>query len=389
MDKNNLEYICAHYGEEEKLFNAVTPPLFMNSLFVFDKVEDHLNYDAANKNSFMYTRMSNPTVELVEKKLAAIEGAESCACFASGMAAISTAILHFLKTGDHIITVKNVYGPTRTFIEENLVNLGMSHDFVNGNSTDELLAAIKPNTRVLYLESPTSLVMEIQDLKRIAEIAKQKGIATIIDNTWAASVYQKPLEVGIDLSIQTMSKYYGGHSDVVGGCICGSNELISVIKTKGRELFGGILGNFEAWQVLRSLRTFPLRLEKSSKNAQAVAEYLETRKEVIRLNYPGVKSFPQYELAKTQLTGSSGLMSFELDASLEKTVAFVNELKMFQKGVSWGGFESLAIMPCYKLTDEVAKDRNSSRNLIRIYCGLENSDDLIEDLKQAFEVLKK
>ncbi len=387
MKDNNLEYICAHFGEEKKLHNAVTPPLFMNSLFVFDSIEDHLNFDSSKESSYMYTRCSNPTVELVEKKLAAIEGAESCACFASGMAAITTAILHFMKAGDHIITIKNVYGPTRTFITENMSDLGMSHDFINDDDTDGIISAIKKNTKVIYLESPSSLVLEMQDLHKIVRVAKEKGIATIIDNTWSAGVYQKPFDIGIDVSVHTLSKYYGGHSDVVGGCVCASNELISVIKTKGRELFGGILGNFEAWQVLRSIRTLPLRLEKSSKNAQKVAEYLETKKEVKRLNYPGVKSYPQFELAQKQLSGSCGLMSFELDASLEKTLAFCNTLKIFQKGVSWGGFESLVIMPCYKLSDEEARDRHGARNLIRIYCGLENAQDLIDDLDNAFRVL--
>ncbi len=387
MEKKNLEYICAHLGEEEKLHNAVTPPLFMNSLFVFDSMDSYFNYDPSQENQYMYTRVSNPTVALVEKKIAAIEGGEACAVFASGMAAISNAIMHYMKTGDHIITIKNVYGPTRTFITENLVSLGMEHDFINDDDSDGIIAAIKPNTSVIYLESPSSLVLELQDLEKIVKVAKEKGIATIIDNTWAAGVYQKPVDLGIDISIQTLSKYLGGHSDVVGGCAVGSKEVITKLKSREREIFGGILGNFEAWQVLRSIRTFPLRLEKSSANAQKVAEYLESRKEVRRINYPGVKSYPQYELAQAQLTGSSGLMSFELDASVEKTIAFCDALKIFQKGVSWGGFESLAIMPCYKLSDEEAKDRHSSRNLIRIYCGLENAQDLINDLENAFKVL--
>ncbi len=389
MKHTNLEYICAHLGEDEKLLGAVTPPVFMNSLFVFDSIEDHLNFDGNKTNSYMYTRNANPTVELVEKKLAAIEGAEACACFASGMAAISTAILHFMKAGDHIITIKNVYGPTRTFITENLVALGMSHDFINDNDTDGIIAAITPKTKVIYLESPSSLVLEMQDLMRIVKVAKEKGIATIIDNTWAAGVYQKPFDIGIDVSVHTLSKYYGGHSDVVGGCVCASNAIMSILKPQGREIFGGILGNFEAWQVLRSLRTFPLRLEKSSQNAQRVAEYLETKNEVVRLNYPGVASYPQYELAQRQLSGCSGLMSFELNTSLEKTIKFCNSLKLFQKGVSWGGFESLVIMPCYKLTDEEAKDRHVTRNLVRLYCGLEHVNDMIEDLENAFELLSE
>ncbi len=387
MHRNNLEYICAHLGEEEKLLQSVTPPLFLNSLFVFDSMEEYFAFNSSQNNSYMYSRCANPTVELLEKKLAAIEGAEECACFASGMAAITTSILHFMKTGDHIITIKNVYGPTRTFITENLVALGMEHDFINDNDSDGIIAAIKPNTRVIYLESPSSLVLELQDLEKIIAITKEKGIATIIDNTWAAGVYQKPFEIGIDVSVHTLSKYYGGHSDVVGGCVCSSKDTISIIKQKGRELHGGILGNFEAWQVLRSLRTFPLRLEKSSKNAQAVAEYLETKKEVRRINYPGVKSYPQYELAQKQFTGCSGLMSFEIDTSVEKTIEFCNALSIFQRGVSWGGFESLAIMPCYKLSDEVAADRHASRNLVRLYCGLENTQDLIQDLENAFKVI--
>ncbi len=385
MKEMSLEYICTHLYEEEKVYNAVTPPLTTATLHVFDRIEDLLSYNCYNdREKYIYGRVDNPTIRLLEKKLAAVEGADDSVCFASGMAAITSALLYALKPGDHLITLKNVYGPARTFIEKNLAQFGITCTFVSGLYVSEFEEVTKENTRMIYLESPTSAVMELQDLRQIAAFAKSKNIVTAIDNTWAAGVYQKPLALGIDMSVHTISKYYGGHSDVIAGVLMARDEIVRKIRDEGRELYGGIIGAFEAWQVLRSMRTLPARLKQSSENALAVAQMLEKRREVKRVNYPTLKSYSQAELAKEQLSGASGLFSFELDMSLEDTLQFANKLKLFQKGVSWGGFESLCCMPMYKHSDEVCADRNSARNLIRLYCGLEGTDDLLEDVERAF-----
>lgn len=390
-EKLSLEYICTHLGEEDaasKYEGAVNAPLFATSLHVFENIEgllEHSTYDG--KGKYVYGRVDNPTVVLLEKKLAAIEEADGAVCFASGMAAITSALMYGLKPGDHLICVLNAYGPTRAFIDNNLRKMGIESTYVQGTELVHFENALKPNTAMIYLESPTSAVMELQDLEAVVKLAKEHHILTAIDNTWSAGVYQKPLTMGVDITVHTMSKYYGGHSDLIGGVLCAREEIVHKVRDEGRELYGGILGPFEAWMVLRSLRTLSSRLEKSSQNALAAATLLEKHPKVRRVNYPALKSYKQYELAQKQLTGSSGLLSFELEADVEASKAFANHLKLFHKGVSWGGFESLACMPIFKCSEEEAAARDSNRNLIRIYCGLENTQDLLQDIENALNQL--
>ncbi len=386
-EKMTLEYICTRLGEEDPHFNgAVTPPIFETSLHVFDKTEDLINYNAYDeKNRFIYGRVDNPTVKLLETKLAAIEEADGAVCFASGMAAITSAMLFALKPGDHLVCISNAYGPAKTFIDGNLARMNISVTYVDGRDPQDFEKAILPNTRAFYLESPSSLVLAVTDLMEVAKIAKANNIITMIDNTYCAGVYQKPLNLGIDIAMHTISKYYGGHSDVIGGALMANAEIIKKIRDQGRELYGGILGPFEAWLVIRSLRTLPIRLKASSENAMAMAEMLDSHPRIRRVNYPMLPSFPQKDIVNRQMTGACGLLSFEPDMSLEDTLAFTNRLKLFRKGVSWGGFESLCVMPMYKSTDQEAADRDTSRNLVRIYCGLEGKDDLLDDVKAALE----
>ncbi len=394
MDKQeySAEYICTHLGEENAAdvnFGAVVPPVYATSLHVFDDIEGLLGFNAADaKGKYIYGRVDNPTVNILEQKLAALEKADGALCFASGMAAITAAILHCMKPNCHIITIKNVYGPARTFLESYSTRYGVETTFISGMDAAEFEREIRPNTTMFYLESPSSAVLEMQDLKAIAAIAKKHGIMTAVDNTWATPIHQNPLEMGIDMVVHTMSKYIGGHSDIIGGVLCANNEIISSIKSNERELIGGIIGPFEAWLAIRGLRTMPTRLSRSGKNARAVAEILEKHPRVRRVNLPGSATYAQSDLAKQQMTGNCGLLSFEIDGTPEEAIALANNLKLFRKGVSWGGFESLVCMPCYKLSDEEAKNRNTSRNLIRLYCGLEDKDDLLLDVETALAGLK-
>lgn len=387
-----LEYICTHYGEEEiasKYDGAVNMPLIATSLHAFSTVEELLAYNKyENSGKYIYGRVDNPTVVLLEKKLAAIEGAERAVAFASGMAAITAALLYGVRPGKHLICVTNAYGPTRTFINKNLKEWGVDCTYVSGVDIKEFEEAIQENTSMIYLESPTSVMMELQDLEKVAALAKTHKLVTAIDNTWAAGVYQKPLQLGIDISVHTMSKYYGGHSDLIGGVLCTNEEIALKIRDEGREVYGGILGTWEAWMVLRSLRTLPERLRKSGSNALAIARFLEESDKVERINYPGVASYKQYELANKQLTGCSGLLSFSLKADVTQTKTFVNRLKLFYKGVSWGGFESLVCMPMHNSSEDECIKMDSTRNLVRIYCGLEHEMDLINDIKQALQAIE-
>lgn len=387
QEEYSIDYICTHLGEENAAdinFGAVIPPIFATSLHVFPDMEGLLSFNPQHPDGkYIYGRVENPTVWLLEKKLAALEKAGGALCFASGMAAITSAVLHCVKPGDHIISIANAYGPTRSFFETMLVKYGVKTTYIGGSDPAEFEEHTKDNTVMYYLESPSTAVMELQDLSAITQIARAKGIKTVIDNTWATPVYQQPLVMGVDIVVHTMSKYIGGHSDIIGGVLCADADIIQQVKANERELLGGIIGPFEAWLAVRGLRTLSSRLSRSSQNALAVAGFLDAHPRVRRINYPGIPSHHQYALACRQMSGSSGLLSFELDDTPENSIVLANRLNMFRKGVSWGGFESLVCMPMYKLTDEEARGRNSHRNLIRLYCGLEYQEDLLSDIAQA------
>ena len=380
------EFICTQYGEDNALYlNAITPPIYMTSLHTFNKIEDHLNY-SQEQGRFIYGRVSNPTVELVEKKIAALERGAMAKCFSSGMAAISAAILSAVEAGSHIICIKNVYGPTKTFIDSYLPKFGVSCTYVRGTDVVEFEEVIRPNTSLIYLESPSSVVLSLQDLAAASALAKKHGIVTAIDNTYCTPIYQKPLTLGIDMSIHTLSKYMGGHGDLIGGVlVCADEARGRRIASNERELLGGILGPMEAWLVLRGLRTLPARLRQHVESAAKVAAFLDAHPAVERVYFPGLDSHPQRALAQRQMGASTGLMSFVLKCDEEATKAFVNRLGLFRIGVSWGGFESLAVMPYYNMDAEQLAFVGAPKKLVRICIGLDDADSLIADLKAALE----
>jgi len=382
--------LLAHYAEDRLGHHgAVVPPIYQNSLFVF---EDWAAIDEAFDDRYrtaIYTRGTNPTVRMVEEKLAALAGGEAARLFASGMAAISAAILHCVGPGDHVVAVKNVYGPTNNFLNRYLRDkMGVETTFVPGGDASEFEEAIRPETRLIYLESPSSAVFSLQDVRAVTEIAKARGIPTILDNSWATPIFQKPLEMGVDLEVHSVTKYLGGHSDVVAGAVIGSLERIREIAVTEGELLGGKMAPLEAWLVLRSLRTLPLRMKQHQANAKAVAEFLDGHPAVKQVRWPGLESHAQRALAERQMKGCSGLMSFELATTeLERIQAFVNALDVFELGVSWGGHESLVYAPAISYLKELPPDQFEALGIslgdIRISVGLEEAEDLVEDLKQA------
>lgn len=376
--------VATHLGDDyDQFLGSVVPPIFMNSLHVFPTMEEYFNND--KYKDFIYGRVSNPTVHIVEKKIAALEHGCYGLLFASGMAAADAAITVACKAGSHVVCLKNCYGPVVTYLNEICIpKYNMSVSYVDATS-EAVIAAVTEQTDLIILESPTSLVFEVIDLKKIADFAKSKGIYTYIDNTYCTPLYQKPIDLGIDFVMHTLSKYLGGHSDLIGGVLVCNDEALGKQVQDIRELHGGILGPQEAWLVMRGIRTLDVRLERHQKTAMAVAQYLEGHSRVKRVHYPGLPSHPQYELAQQQQTGSCGLLSFELDCDKETAVAICNKLQLFKIGVSWGGHESLVTMPMYKLTPERAAEQNGSNSLVRIHCGLEGSDNLIADLDQALE----
>ena len=391
--KYTPEYVCTHLGEEDiedKYHGAVIPPIAASSLHVFEDIKSYLDFDIKDPRSrYIYGRSGNPTVALLEKKLAALEGAGGALCYSSGMAAIKMAVLHCVKPGDHIVSIRNAYSPARVLFDNVLSKAGVETTYVSGRDPSDFEAAARSNTSLFYLESPSSLLMELQDLKAVSAIAKDKGIKTVIDNTWATPIYQQPISLGIDIVVHSMSKYIGGHSDIIGGVICSDADTVRKIMSPERELDGGIISPFEAWLAIRGLRTLPVRIKKSGENAMAVAGFLENNQKVRRVFYPGLASCSQADLANRQMSGFTGLFSFEPDASPEQCARLVNSLRLFHIGVSWGGFESLVVMPMFKLSDEQAALHGGSRSLIRLYCGLEDANELIDDVSAAIAMLQR
>lgn len=391
--KLSIETLMSHLGESRDDFQgAVVPPLFQNSLFTF---KDWDSIDSAFDNRTevpIYTRLSNPTTVVAEEKIAALAGENYQARLtASGMAAVSSAILNVVSPGDHIVAVKNVYGPTNNFIGQYLrEKMNVSVTFVSGTEVDEFENAISEKTSLIYLESPSSVIFSLQDIAAVAQLARHHGITTIIDNTWATPMFQKPLDMGIDIEIHSVSKYIGGHSDIVAGVIISSPERIHSIICNESELLGATIAPFTSWLITRSLRTLPMRLDYHQKNAMLVANFLEQHPDIANVNYPGLPSHPQHNLALKQMSGFSGLLSFTLTwDDLDRIKLFFNSLKVFQRGVSWGGHESLIYAPAISYLKELPPERFNDLGIslgdMRISVGLENAEDLIADLSQALE----
>jgi len=394
----SLDTLMAHLGEDRTLYDgAVVPPVFQNSLFTFKDWDDIDNAFDNRTERPIYTRLVNPTTRIAEKKIAALasihEGTVEARLLASGMAAVSAAIFHVVKAGDHVVAVKNVYGPTNNFLNSYLRRkMGIETTFVPGLNLSEFEEAVTPKTTLIVLESPSSAVFSLQNLSEMAEFARSKGITTLIDNTWATPLFQKPLDLGIDLEIHSASKYLGGHSDVLGGVILGSPERMQSIAVNEGELFGGSISPWTSWLITRSLRTLSMRMERHEANAMRVATFLEGHPKVALVRYPGLESHPQYELGKKQMTGNSGLMGFQLATEdLPSIKRFFNGLTYFKIGVSWGGHESLIYAPAIsylkELPPERFKDLGISLGDMRISVGLEDSGDLIDDLSTALDLI--
>lgn len=358
---------------------AIHMPIYQNSLFAFERYEQFEQAGKELLSHHVYSRGNNPTVQYLEYKLAELEQAEAAKCFASGMAAITSAILSVVREGDHIVCVRQAYGPTREFLGSYLSRFQVETTFVDGRSINDWREAVRPNTKVLYLESPTSMRFQLQDLRHCAELARSIGAISIIDNTWATPCFQNPLAFGVDLSIHSLTKYIGGHSDCVGGAVLGSNALVDRIKYTEYMLLGGIMAPQTAALISKGLRTLPLRMQRHEESGLLVAEHVAKQGYAAQVNHPGLTSHPQYELGKRQLSGYSSLFSFISYEPITKLREWANRLRYFKIGVSWGGFESLiTVNPLETEMD----DRMPS--VVRLYVGLENPKDLIADLDQAW-----
>ena len=393
MDKKDyyrLETHLAHLDEQrDKFMGAVVPPIFQNSLFTF-KDWDHADkaFDK-REDELIYSRGNNPTVNIAEAKIAKLAEGERALLFGSGMAAIAAGVMHFVNPGDHIIAIKNLYGPAKNFLSDYLkrkMNIEVSYVF--GDHIDQFKQAIQSNTKLVYLESPSSGIFSLQNIREIALWARSQKLKTVIDNSWASPYFQKPLTMGVDLELHSCTKYLGGHSDLVAGVLIGSKELIDKIFVNEYELLGARISPLEAWLLNRSMRTLPLRMKQHQHNALEVAKFLEKDSRIEQVYFPGLDSHPQSKLAKEQMSGYSGLMGFRVKSNdLEKIKSFFNSLEVFQIGVSWGGHESLiyalAISYLKELSEEDFAQTGLSLGDMRISVGLEHPEDLIADLDKA------
>lgn len=385
----DISYIINHLGEErEKYYNAVTPPLFQTSNFAFKNVEDLRQSLRDERHSLLYSRGNNPTIDILCKKLAALEDTDEALAFASGMAAISSAVISFVKSGDHIVSVMNNYSWTNYLMTKLLPRFGVETTFVDGRFPENFTKAIRKNTRVIYLESPNSLTFDIQDIEAVACIARERGILTLIDNSYASPLTQSPATMGIDIILHSASKYLGGHSDIVAGIVCGSEGNISRIFENEYLGLGGIISPFNAWLMLRGLRTLQARIDRIADTTSKVLEYLENEPLVAEVLHPLSKRHPQYDLAVKQMLKHAGLFSVRLASKdRERTELFVNSLRQFVIGVSWGGHESL-VFPAVAFDEKRTKE-GYTNNLVRLYIGLDEPESLINDLRQAFEKIRR
>ena len=383
--KTSQEMITTHFGEEyDRYYNSIIPPIYMNSLNIFPNIDAYFDADKYDKHTYIYGRVQNPTVRVLEEKVAALEHGCASYAFASGMAAATTAVQSTVKAGGNIVCVRNAYGPLANYVSDHCpMTMGTTLTWVVGDTVEEFKQAITEKTQLVILESPASVTFQLQDIAAVCELAHAVGAKVYIDNTFCTPLYQNPLDLGVDIVMHTASKYMGGHSDLIGGFLVVKDPDFAHYIADKRELLGGIIGPMEAWLILRGLRTLTVRVPAHAEAALKVAKHLENHPKVRKVNYPALESFPQYELYKKQMRGATGLLSFEIEGTKEQAKQVVNSLKVFKIGVSWGGFESLACMPMLRMTDEKAAWMGGHQNTIRLHIGLEGVDALIADLDEA------
>lgn len=388
MDYND---IITHLGEERsKYYNAVAPPVIQSSNFVFDSIGHMRSSFSDELMHHIYTRGNNPTVDILRKKLAALEHTENALVTSSGAAAIAASVMANVNAGDHIICVQKPYSWTYKLISRLLPRFGVEYTFVDGRDNEEIKAAIKTNSKVLYLESPNTLTFEIQDLTFCSQLAKKYNLVTIIDNSHASPIFQNPADFGIDIIVHSGTKYINGHSDVVNGVICSSHTMIKKIFESELITLGMNISPHDAALIIRGLRTLDLRVRRSDETAHRVADFMFHHPQVEKLYFPLHPEFEQCELAKKQMSGCGGLITAKIKASSkEEMIRFVEAIQRFLIAVSWGGYESL-MMPSIGFHDVPGMpDSQVHWSFIRFYVGLESADYLIEDLSQAFDTMVK
>lgn len=387
----DISQIINELGEDRELyFNAVSPPIYQTSNFAYKTVDALANAFENEFDVFLYSRGNNPTVDILRKKLAALDGAEDCLVFNNGAAATTAAVLSHMKAGDHAVCVRNPYTWVSKLFDNILKRYGVEVSYIDGREIANWEEAIRPNTTFFYLESPNSWDFALQPIAEVAALAKKHQITTLIDNSYCTPLYQRPMEMGIDMAMQTATKYIGGHSDTLGGVLSGSGAAIRKIFDSELMTLGSGIQPFNAWMLIRGLRTLPARLERIHHTTEKVIQFLLQRPEVERIIFPLHPSFPQYELAKQQMRGGAGLLTMVLTTrERENIVRFCESLQHIMMAVSWGGHESLVIPKCAGIPKAEFNGDDQEHRYVRLYCGLEEPDYLINDLQQAFDKMKE
>ncbi|MBR4804270.1 MAG: PLP-dependent transferase [Bacteroidales bacterium] len=378
-----------HGGGHHDEYGAATVPIYQTSTFRFESAEDGAACFAGEKDGYVYTRIGNPTVAALERQVAELEHGYGAVAFASGMGAVSTVYMAYLNAGDHMISSDAVYGASRTMMEGHMSRFGVESTYVKTENIDNIKAAIRPNTKMLYIETPANPTMGITDIEACAKLAHEKGLLLVVDNTFCSPYLQNPLDLGADVVLHSVTKFINGHADIVGGIvITKTQELYKKLHVMMLNL-GGNMDPHQAYMVIRGLKTLGIRIDRAQESAMKVAEFLESHPQVASVAYPGLKSHPQYALAQKQMRGTGTMISFELKGGLEAGRKLMNNVKMCILAVSLGGVETLIQHPASMTHSKVSAQAKAAAGitdgLVRFSVGIENVEDIIADLRQALD----
>ena len=382
------ETAAVHGASDLEKKNApVATPIYQTSTFA---VTDNDEQVRATSTDRYYTRWGNPTITVAEQTLAALEATEGARVFASGMGAITSTILALLKAGDHIVAQRDIYGGVTKFLSQWLPKLGIETTFVDTNDYEQHARAIRPNTRMLYLESPTNPSLRVVDMKTTAALARQHGLVSMVDSTFGTPINQHPAEVGIDLVMHSGTKYLSGHADLTCGVVCGSQELMDRL-WETRTTLGNCMDPHAAWLLIRGLKTLAVRVARQNENALRVAEFLEQHAKIRRVHYPFLTSHPQHAIARQQMSGGGGMVTFEVEGTGEDARRVSEGMRLFTLATSLGGVESLVSIPVLTSHAMISAEQRArmgvTEQMVRLSVGIENADDLIADLEHALEAV--
>lgn len=380
-----------HAGDFEDAFGSAVTPIYQTSTFAFRNAQQGADRFAGKEKGFIYSRIGNPTIGALEEKLAVLENGFGGIACSSGMGAVSTVYIAMLSGGDHVVSSSAVYGPSRNIMENHFKRFGVESTYVDSSDLSQIEKAIKPNTKLLYLETPANPTMTITDIKAASNLAHKHGIMVCVDNTFCSPVLQKPLDLGADIVLHSLTKYINGHADIVGGAIVAKMEETYKKLRAIMVGFGYNMDPTQAYMVIRGAKTLKLRVEKAQESAMKIAEFLENHPKVERVMYPGLKSHPQYELAQKQTKGPGSMISFEMKGGYEAGVKLMNNVHLIMLAVSLGGVESLIQHPASMTHAAVSAEGKKSAfitdGLVRFSIGIEEVDDILNDLKQALEMV--